>query len=674
MTVLTDLLKELNRRRVGRVAVAYVVVGWLLAQVAEFATSTFAAPPWVLKTFVVFLVLGLPVAIVLAWAFDLTSHGVRPADKAPPDEQSDGAARGGSRVLFAAFVLVTVSAAAWLQFYGPEPGARPPNVMGDAAATPTDLSFHYDLAFPEDAPLALIGAAELGNGKPAFAISPDGRLVVYVGASDGSYHLYLRNLVTGSTKRLEGTDNAFHPFFAPNGLWIGFFVANDLYKVSINGGDPVFLSPATNSVGADWTEDDRIVMSLEEGSIIVEVPGSGGTPREVDSPVSALYLSTVPGLDKIIAGGSLIDLATGDAAEIPIRSNDIRYVGGYLFHALQGSLFASRYEPASNRLAGSPVPVITGVRTEIWGAAQWSVSETGTLVYMPGGDARANPMRWVSAAESGDIELPIRIRGSMEIAPDGQRVAVLETNDLQSDIWVYALDGSAALKVTTDGNSVQPIFWAPDGQSVYHQRDEDGNRFTVRTYINSQRPPQRALPEDLDYNGTSISTDGRYLGLAGAAGVGVYDLVEERLTRIPTASPEDWGTAIAPDGTAVVYTSSATGAYHNFLQPVPPTGEQFQVSDRLGGEEPRWRPDGSGVYFRSGSRIMLADVTLEPEIRVSRPRVFYAGVFENVSGRSFDVHPDGERALVIQSEDLASSIRLVTNWFADVEKIIGESE
>ena len=672
MTVLTDLLNELNRRRVGRVAVAYVVVGWLLAQVAEFATNTFAAPPWVLKTFVVFLVLGLPVAVVLAWAFDLTSQGIRPANREPAGDESAG--RSGGRVLFIAFILVTVSAAAWLQFYGPEPDGRMAHATGDAATASADTSYHYDLAFPEDAPLALIGAAELGNGKPAFAISPNGRLVVYVGASGGSYHLYLRDLTNGSTTRLAGTDNAFHPFFAPNGQWIGFFVANDLYKVSISGGEPVFVSPATNSVGADWTEDDRIVMSIEEGSSVVEVSASGGKPRLIDSSVPALYLSAVPGLNKIITGNGLIDLATGDAAEIPIRSNDIRYAGGYLFHALQGSLFATRYEPAGNRLVSRPVPIVTGVRTEIWGVAQWSVSETGTLVYMPGGDARANPMRWVSAAEPVDIDLPVRIRGSMEISPDGERVAVLESNDLQADIWVYALDGSAALKVTTDGHNAQPIFWAPDGQSVYHQSDEGRKRTTIRTYINSQRAPERALPEDLDYNATSISADGRYLGLAGDAGVGVYDLVENRLTRIPTASPDDWGTAISPDAKAVVYTSSVTGAYHNFLQPVPPTGAQFQVSDRLGGEEPRWRPDGSGVYFRSGSRIMLADVTLEPQLGVSRPRVFYTGVFENVSGRSFDIHPDGERALVIQSEDLATSVRLVTNWFAEVEKIVRESE
>ena len=67
---------ELTRRNVVRVGIAYVIVGWLLAQVAEFAAENFGAPDWALKIFVVFLVLGLPLALVFAWAFELTPEGI----------------------------------------------------------------------------------------------------------------------------------------------------------------------------------------------------------------------------------------------------------------------------------------------------------------------------------------------------------------------------------------------------------------------------------------------------------------------------------------------------------------------------------------------------------------------------------------------------------------------
>jgi TolB-like protein/Tfp pilus assembly protein PilF len=72
-----SLFAELRRRNVFRVAVAYSVTAWLVAQVAELALENFGAPEWVMKTLLLFLALGLPLAIVFAWAFELTPEGLR---------------------------------------------------------------------------------------------------------------------------------------------------------------------------------------------------------------------------------------------------------------------------------------------------------------------------------------------------------------------------------------------------------------------------------------------------------------------------------------------------------------------------------------------------------------------------------------------------------------------
>jgi len=77
---------ELKRRNVVRVGIAYVIVGWLLAQIAEFAAENFGAPDWVLKIFVVFLVLGLPLALLFAWAFELTPEGIKLEKNVDRDE------------------------------------------------------------------------------------------------------------------------------------------------------------------------------------------------------------------------------------------------------------------------------------------------------------------------------------------------------------------------------------------------------------------------------------------------------------------------------------------------------------------------------------------------------------------------------------------------------------
>lgn len=72
-----SLFSELARRNVLRVGAAYVVVGWVAAQVAEFAFENFGAPDWVLKSFIVVLLLGLPFALFFAWAFEMTPDGVK---------------------------------------------------------------------------------------------------------------------------------------------------------------------------------------------------------------------------------------------------------------------------------------------------------------------------------------------------------------------------------------------------------------------------------------------------------------------------------------------------------------------------------------------------------------------------------------------------------------------
>ena len=75
-----SLFIELKRRNVFRVGAAYVVIGWLLLQVADVLLDNFGAPDWVFKSFAALLILGLPLALFLAWAFELTPEGVKRAE------------------------------------------------------------------------------------------------------------------------------------------------------------------------------------------------------------------------------------------------------------------------------------------------------------------------------------------------------------------------------------------------------------------------------------------------------------------------------------------------------------------------------------------------------------------------------------------------------------------
>lgn len=72
-----SLIKELKRRNVFRVGIAYLLVGWVVMQVGEVMASALQLPSWVLSTLAFFLILGFPLALIFAWAFELTPEGIK---------------------------------------------------------------------------------------------------------------------------------------------------------------------------------------------------------------------------------------------------------------------------------------------------------------------------------------------------------------------------------------------------------------------------------------------------------------------------------------------------------------------------------------------------------------------------------------------------------------------
>jgi len=75
-TRMREILTELKRRNVYKVAAAYTVVAWLLIQAASIILPTFEAPAWTMKVLIAILAIGFPIAVVLAWAFEITPEGI----------------------------------------------------------------------------------------------------------------------------------------------------------------------------------------------------------------------------------------------------------------------------------------------------------------------------------------------------------------------------------------------------------------------------------------------------------------------------------------------------------------------------------------------------------------------------------------------------------------------
>jgi TolB-like protein/Tfp pilus assembly protein PilF len=127
-----NFFAELKRRNIYKVAAAYAIVAWLLIQGASILFPTFEAPGWVMKVFVTAIAFGFPVALVLAWAFELTPEGIKRVEDVTPNESIT---RRTARKLDFLIIAVLLFAIAALVYQQLRP-KRPATVTSTLVAIP----------------------------------------------------------------------------------------------------------------------------------------------------------------------------------------------------------------------------------------------------------------------------------------------------------------------------------------------------------------------------------------------------------------------------------------------------------------------------------------------------------------------------------------------------------
>jgi TolB-like protein/Tfp pilus assembly protein PilF len=128
-----NFFAELKRRNVYKVAVAYLVISWLLILAASILLPTFEAPSWVMKVFVLVVVLGFPPALIFSWAFEITPEGIKLESEVAPNESIT---RKTGRKLIAITAVLAVIAAGLFVFQV----VRPRSTTSGPAAMPMTMS------------------------------------------------------------------------------------------------------------------------------------------------------------------------------------------------------------------------------------------------------------------------------------------------------------------------------------------------------------------------------------------------------------------------------------------------------------------------------------------------------------------------------------------------------
>jgi len=120
-----SLLKELNRRNVTRVAVAYVVASWVVTEALQLASDVFGAPDWVMKMLVTLIVIGFVPVMIFSWIYELTPDGVRREKDITPDESITAHTAKKLDMAVIALLVVAIGLFAYDRYSGPAMVAAP---------------------------------------------------------------------------------------------------------------------------------------------------------------------------------------------------------------------------------------------------------------------------------------------------------------------------------------------------------------------------------------------------------------------------------------------------------------------------------------------------------------------------------------------------------------------
>jgi serine/threonine-protein kinase len=528
------------------------------------------------------------------------------------------------------------------------------------------------------------GAGQL----PALALSPDGKQLAYAASRGGGQtQLYLRAMDSLESKPLSSMAEASYPFFSPDGQWVGFAVAQTLRRVSTSGGAPLTMtSAAATPFGVTWGANDTIAFPFGATSGLFSVPVSGGTPQVLTAlkgenshrwpeflpgGKAVLFTNWITGADTSQIVVQQLD--TGDRRVVVQGGTFPRYVPtGHLVFVRAGTLMAIPFDPVRLEVKGTPIPVVEGVMQNSAGAGMFSFSDTGTLVYVPGGLLEVKrQLVWV--ARRG-VEQPLaatpRAYYTPAVSPDGRRVAV----QIQGDIWIFDILRGTLSRLTFTGANSRPL-WSLDGTRVAYSTSKGGPPNLWWKPADGTGAEEQVTKSETFFLPSSFSPD-RILAYVETRPETNRDIYVQPLegdrkprpwlqTRFDDTVPE-----FSPDGKWIAYVSNESGRYEIYVQPYPGPGGKWLISTE-GGEQPLWNPNGKELFYRIGDKEMAVEITTAPAFNAGTPKVLFEGHYERQTGPgpNYSISPDGQRFLMVkaaeQQDSPATQINVVLNWFEE---------
>jgi eukaryotic-like serine/threonine-protein kinase len=537
-----------------------------------------------------------------------------------------------------------------------------------------------------------------GLDQPAVALSPDGTHLAYVAVQGGTQQLYLRAMDSLEARPIPGTEGATGPFFSPDGQWLGFFADQKLKKVSVSGGSALSLTDVPFPLGASWDSHGMITFAPSVGSPIKQVPDAGGASQPMTrlekGEITHRWPEFLPDGKAMLfsAGPTSVNWTNAHVAVRSVGTGEQRYLiqggtqpryapTGHLLYAQGGSLMGVPFDRQQLAVSGAEVPLVEGIlQSPTSGVAQYSISATGSLVYIPGG-VQATQYRLVWVNRNGaeqPVAAPARPYVFPRLSPDGRRLAVtLQGQEVQ--LWLYDLSRETLTRFAFEGKINSNPVWTPDGKRIAFNSNKEGPINLFWQLADGSGGLERLTTSEYLHFPMSWSPNGQVLAFVEVTPTTGYDLWTLGLgdrkaqpflrTQFNESVPQ-----FSPDGRWLAYISNETGRWEIYVQPYPSSGGKWQISTE-GGAEPVWNRNGRELFYRNGDKMMAVDIATQPSFTAGKPRVLFEAHYVPPPGTTpnYDVSPDGQRFLMIKPNDAGDAapaqINVVLNWFEELKRL-----
>ena len=245
--------------------------------------------------------------------------------------------------------------------------------------------------------------------------------------------------------------------------------------------------------------------------------------------------------------------------------------------------------------------------------------------------------------------------GQYSISPNGEKLAIEIIDNQIYNINIYDIKRRRFSSFSNSNHNYAP-FWADEKKIYYTSNRINPSEFELYMYDFEEQKEEKILLDGeimlgLSVSGISNKADKLFCNgqQKGKLTDDLYyiDLTDKKKYQLTKNDLQEWGAVLSKDEKWLAYTSEKDmeGSFAIYINKFPEMNQEIRISSG-GGEEPKWMPDGSGVYYRNGSQWMKVKLVLNSEPEIGEPELFFEGDYVNVWGPSHDIFPNGKVLLL----------------------------